>query len=127
MASSTSSLPPLGTVLVIGGCGFLGYHLVRALLEDSECGPVYVLDVRISTNIHSCANCITGSITAVETFDAFLKKIQPQVIFHAASPNPTYTTLSNRNLFYETNVKGTEILLTAATESESVKASVFTS
>lgn len=128
MASSTLSPPPLlGAVLVIGGCGFLGYHLVRVLLEDPECGPVYVLDVRISNNIHPRANYISGSITDVETVDAVLKKIQPEVIFHAASPNPTYPTSSNRNFFYETNVKGTEILLTAATESESVKAFVFTS
>lgn len=123
-ATSCSS-PLLGTVLVTGGCGFLGYHLVGRLLADPECGGVYVLDLRTSNNTHPEAVYIRGSVTdSQETLSKVLDTIQPTVIFHVASPSATYAP---RSSFYATNVLGTKALLALAREKPYVKSLVYTS
>ncbi|KAK3173083.1 hypothetical protein OEA41_006412 [Lepraria neglecta] len=42
--SSKSAPTALGPALVIGGCGFVGFHNVDALLKDPTCGPVSVIN-----------------------------------------------------------------------------------
>ncbi|KAK8058503.1 hypothetical protein PG994_008951 [Apiospora phragmitis] len=137
-ASSPSSSPPsplLGSVLVVGGCGFLGYHLVSHLLQDPECaGPVYVLDRRIddgpNTNRHasddSGVTYLEGSITDAALVAAVLAQTRPRVIFHAASPVATLPRLRWPE-FEATNVTGTRILLESAAVSDTVRAFVYTS
>ncbi|KAM6517938.1 hypothetical protein FSOLCH5_006709 [Fusarium solani] len=122
----TSSAPLLGTTLVVGGCGFLGYHLVRYLLADNERGAVYVVDRDISKNQHEKVTYVRGSITDSALLRSLITKIEPSVIFHIASPIASLPA-SREGEFLETNVKGTEVLLTVATESESVGAFVYTS
>lgn len=124
--SATQPAPLLGTVLVVGGCGFLGYHLVGHLLRDQECGPIYVLDCNVKNNRHDAATYIQGNLTDFDTVDALVKKIQPCVIFHAASPT-AMLPIHRINEFHNTNITGTQMLLTIAAESETVRALVFTS
>lgn len=116
----------LGTVLVTGGCGWLGFYLVRDLLQDPRCGFVYVLDRSIMLNRHDGATYIQGNITDVSKVDSLIQEIKPRAIFHCASPNPSFPTGRDGDQ-YDTNVKGTEILLTSAKECPSVKAFVFSS
>ena len=77
----------LGTVLVTGGTGYLGYYLVRDLLRVPDCGQVYVLDRNLESNLHDGATYIQGSITDATKVQSLIDKIQPRVIIHAASPN----------------------------------------
>jgi sterol-4alpha-carboxylate 3-dehydrogenase (decarboxylating) len=128
MAPSTSSSPSpmLDTVLVTGGCGWLGFYLVRDLLQDAECGPIYVLDRDIESNRHDGVTYIQASIEDASKVGSLLQEIKPRVIFHTASPNPTFPTGGERDQ-YETNVKGTQVLPTCASECPLVKAFVFSS
>jgi len=112
---------PLGTVLVTGGCGFLGYALVRQLLDDSECGQVHVIDRNIGENRHDEANYVEGDISEPSIMEQLLNKIRPIVVFHLASP--TFVRGSPVE-FFRTNVEGTKTLLRLAANSTSVKAFV---
>ncbi|KAK1770063.1 hypothetical protein QBC33DRAFT_603074 [Phialemonium atrogriseum] len=124
--STAESAPLLGTVLVVGGNGFFGFHLVRHLLRDEECGAVHVLDRDIDRNRHSDAIYTRGNITDAHAIDALLKQTRPRVIFHAASP-PASLPAHRLSEFHETNVRGTQTLLAAAATSDSVQALVYTS
>lgn len=124
MASTPSRVGP---VIVSGGCGLVGYHIVKQLLSEG-CGPISVAsrnpNVHLQKNVtyHACDIFDKDSIA-----DLF-EQIKPQVVFHSASP------LANSNAnsvlieeFYNTNVTGTKNLLDCATNCSSVKAFVFTS
>lgn len=102
------------------------FYLVRDLLQDEECGPIYVLDRNVESNRHDGATYVQGSITDVSKVESLLRDIKPQVIFHAASPNPSFPVFGEKDQ-YDTNVCGTEILLTSASECPSVRAFVFSS
>ena len=52
--------------LVVGGTGFLGYHLVRHLLEDDHTRMVAVLDRNVTKNTHARAKYVECDITNVE-------------------------------------------------------------
>lgn len=42
--------PSLSPVLITGGCGFIGYHLVKRLLEEDPACSIHVLDINTSRN-----------------------------------------------------------------------------
>lgn len=128
--SATPPAPPpsqrLERVLVTGGCGFLGFHLVGQLLMDPECGRVCVVDRDTSRNVHDSpqAEYHTCSISDAGGMAEVLDRVRPEVIFHTASPNSTY---GRRGDFYRTNVTGTETLLRLVKERPFVRALVYTS
>ncbi|TLS29955.1 hypothetical protein PpBr36_03310 [Pyricularia pennisetigena] len=126
---TSNSKPLLGDVLVTGGCGFLGYYIVRQLLEDNECGAVHVLDRDTTHNRIDGVNYVKASITDEEKVRALvINDLRPRVIFHCASPNFSYPTPSaGKNDQHSSNVGGTEILLKAAKDSPHTEAFVFTS
>ena len=125
-ARRTNVQSPIGTCLVIGGCGFLGYHLIRHLLNDDACEAVYALDINITRNRHDGATYIAGNITDGALLHEIVNEYRPRVIFHAASPIASLPA-AKEHQYYDTNVKGTGALLTVAAESEAVKALVLTS
>jgi sterol-4alpha-carboxylate 3-dehydrogenase (decarboxylating) len=114
----------LGTVLVTGGCGFVGFHIVRELLRQS-CS-VHVISRNPTVNCITGATYHTGDVNSVETMQTLLLKIQPNVIFHVASPIAGLNTQAE-SIFYQTIVRGTQNLLQYAQSSPSVKAFVYTS
>lgn len=111
------------TYLVVGGCGFLGHHIVSQLLE-SPSARVGVLDLRTNRNRFPKAQYFDGDITSKSEVSAIFANFKPAVVFHTVSP---LAVQQNRPLFDRVNIEGTKNLLECAGESGYVKAFVFTS
>ncbi|RDD42492.1 Sterol-4-alpha-carboxylate 3-dehydrogenase, decarboxylating [Trichoplax sp. H2] len=85
---------------VIGGCGFLGRHLVTMLLERGY--QVNVFDIRQSWD-NPKVRFFTGNLCKIEDLVPALEGVD--VAFHCASP--PYTS-GDKKLFYNVNYLGTK-------------------
>ena len=101
-----------------------GYHIIRALLEDPTCRPIYALSRTPNSNLQDGVFYHAGDITNATALHALFQDIKPRVIFHTVSP---LATSVNAQEFFNVNVAGTKNLLAAAKMAPSVKAFVFTS
>ncbi|PSN59699.1 NAD(P)-binding protein [Corynespora cassiicola Philippines] len=117
----------LGSVLVTGGCGFQGHHLVATILEAEPNCKVYSFDINDRpSRRHTSATYITGDISDSSAVDAAFAQMKPppRVIFHTACP-PSMNL--DPELHWRVNVNGTRNLLVAADRLGSVCAFVLTS
>ncbi|MEK9131011.1 MAG: NAD-dependent epimerase/dehydratase family protein [Patescibacteria group bacterium] len=114
------------TALVTGGAGFIGSHLVDALVRRRI--KVYVID-DLSTgqmrNVNPNAEFIKMSITSPK-LASIVKKIKPDVIFHYAAQRNVRVSLKHPIYDAEVNVMGTLALIQAAYE-VGVKKFIFSS
>lgn len=116
----------LDSVLVVGGCGFLGFHLVRCLLEDPDCSTVSVLSRTPTRNRLPGVSYHAGDITSPEAVQSVLNELKPRVIIHAAAPSGHAVT-GSVSVYQETNIKGTANLLACAAQAPATVALVYTS
>ena len=126
MSTRSPDNQALGTVLVVGGCGFLGFHIIRLLLQDPDCGPIVAVSRHPNHNLHEHVTYRACDVTDSVALQSLLREIKPKVIIHTASPRVNDPMAKARH-FHKTNTKGTEILLACAAEVSSVKAFVYTS
>ena len=130
----------LGSVLVVGGCGFLGWHIVDQLLNfPSETDPsaalpkitddarfklpllgdryprcvakVSVVDLRTTNNRLPGAQYYDGDITSVDSMMEVFRRVKPDIVIHTASPSMLE---GNKSLLRKVNVDGTKTLLEVA-------------
>lgn len=94
---------PLGSILVVGGCGFLGWNLVHELLRQDPSASLSVVDLR-TADPHPGVTYFSADITDQSQVAAVFAKVKPKTVFHTVSPHPL---LNDRDLFYKVNVVGT--------------------
>ncbi|XP_064644335.1 sterol-4-alpha-carboxylate 3-dehydrogenase, decarboxylating-like [Lineus longissimus] len=94
--------------LVIGGCGFLGRHIVDKLLERG-CS-VNVFDIRITFD-SDMVTFFTGDLCKKQDLLPALQGVD--AVFHVASPPPSS---DNKALFYRVNYEGTKSIIEACKE-----------
>jgi sterol-4alpha-carboxylate 3-dehydrogenase (decarboxylating) len=114
------------SVLVVGGCGFLGHHIVSQLLEGYD-AKVSIIDLRTELNRFPSANYYDADITSESAVRSVLAEVKPTVIIHTASPNFVSDEGKNKALYKKVNVDGTQNLIDRAGEIGCVKAFVYTS
>jgi sterol-4alpha-carboxylate 3-dehydrogenase (decarboxylating) len=114
------------TILIVGGCGFVGYHLVRRFIRENSFSQICVLS-RSATKSKNQINGVhyySGDIANFKATERLLEQIKPMVIVHAASPSPI--TGSPRE-YQNVSVIGTRNLLSLAKQSPYTSALVYTS
>lgn len=104
-------------VLVTGGCGFIGSHLVDCLVARGA--RVWVLDNLNAgnlANLHQVRHAISAEIGDVRDADCVRKIISrchPQIIFHLAANASVPGSVQDPAYDFETNSAGTFTVLSA--------------
>lgn len=106
---------PLGRVLVIGGNGFLGHHVVNLLLRDHTPGSsVSVVDLKCVRNRRPESDGVKYfecDITNASALQSVFEEIKPQVVIHTASPTAQGDDANAHSLFKKVNVDGTQCVV----------------
>ena len=113
-----------GSVLVVGGCGFLGRHVVVALLEDPCFASIAVIDSRIHSPLPN-VSYHHGDIISFEATQALIAAIRPRTINHTVSPL-AHSERPDPALHKRVTVDGTINLLACAAQEPSVVAFIYT-
>ena len=109
--------------LITGGLGFIGSNFINFILKEDINAEIYNLDSMTYAgnheNLKEIANnpryhFIAGNICNFELVDFILKKFQITHIIHFAAESHVDRSISNPDIFIETNIKGTLTLLNAA-------------
>lgn len=127
--TTTKEKLSLGRVLVIGGCGFLGHHVVRLLLRDWNCTAVSVVDLRCTRNRRPDSDgveYVEADITDADNLVKILGRLRPDVVIHTASPPAQGSGAVVNAVFKKVNVDGTRAVVAACQQAD-VKALVYTS
>ena len=125
--SAGNPVKTLGSVLVIGGCGFLGHHIVSQLREESYSAHVSVLDLRTDRNRVPSVSYYDADITSESDVARVFREVRPNVIIHTASPAFVADDGRNKPVYKKVNVDGTLNLIELAGKLGCVKGFVYTS
>ncbi|MAH90759.1 MAG: hypothetical protein CMA11_03220 [Euryarchaeota archaeon] len=104
-------------VLVTGGAGFLGSHLVDALVERGD--EVVVLDDLSrgsKSQITDGAKFVHGDVRSIDDWKEVCSGFSPQIIHHLAAVNGTRRFHKEADLVVDVNVNGTRNALKFAKE-----------
>jgi UDP-glucose 4-epimerase len=102
----------MGSVLVTGGAGFIGSHLVEKLVEKGY--SVIVVDNLLRGKLNNLSNVldkikfVKGDIRNYELMEELVKN--SEVVFHLASLSKVIPSIENPKLCFKINVEGTEII-----------------
>jgi UDP-glucose 4-epimerase len=95
------------TVLITGGAGYIGSHMVQALVEAGE--PPVVLD-NLSTGIRDLVNqhaiFVQGDIADSQVVRSLIQKHQINAVIHFAGSVVVPESVENPTLYYENNTSG---------------------
>jgi dTDP-glucose 4,6-dehydratase len=110
------------TVLVTGGCGFIGTNLVRLLLRRGDyrivnldaltyaVNPLSLIDLVNNANYEF----VKGNITDRALIASLFEKYRPVGVFHLAAESHVDRSILSADDFVQTNVVGTYSMLEAA-------------
>jgi UDP-glucose 4-epimerase len=103
-------------VLVTGGAGFVGGHLVDALVEDAEVVVLDDLSAGSRDRVHSAATLIEGDIRDRETVESAMAGAD--VVFHLAGMVSVSASTADPVASQSANVDGTVTVLDVARQTD---------
>ena len=110
-------------ILITGGAGFIGSHVVRLFVNKYPDYKIFNLDALTYAgnleNIKDIENrpnyqFVKGDIKDVEFINSVFKENQFDAVIHLAAESHVDRSITHPNEFIETNVLGTANLLNAA-------------
>ncbi|KAL9029317.1 MAG: hypothetical protein Q9196_002423 [Gyalolechia fulgens] len=122
MAGPTAA--KLGSVLVVGGTGFVGYHITRCFQEQADCSSLAVLSRHPSQDTLPGVSYYTGDLLCPSHLRQTIMEIGPEIIIHAAC---LPSTTGRIKAHHDNIVQGTRTLLDIARTIQSVKSFIYTS
>ena len=108
------------SIIVTGGAGFIGSHLIDLLLTKYPNYLIFNIDsLTYASDLSNCEKfndkenyqLIKCDIRDKDKLEKIFKKITPHGVFHLAAESHVDNSIENPNLFVETNVLGTLNLL----------------
>lgn len=114
-------------ILVTGGAGFIGSHIVDALIDRGH--RVTVLDDLSSgqeENLNRRAKFIKGDITNQKKLESVFKRVEPEAIFHLAGQINVRASVENPVIDAECNIIGSLRLMEMAAKA-GVRKFIFSS
>ena len=109
--------------IVTGGAGFIGSHVVDALLERGD--EVHVLDDLSKGNRGRVADGATLHVADIRDPDATFDAVRPDAVFHLAAQADVRTSVERPDYDADVNVLGTARILEGARRHDAT--SVFSS
>lgn len=115
-------MPEKQTVLVTGGCGFIGTNFVRSLIGSGKYRVVnldvltYAANPLSLTDLSGNPNYefVKGNITDRQLVESLFETHQPVGVFHLAAETHVDRSIVSADVFVQTNVVGTCSMLEAA-------------
>lgn len=114
-------------ILVTGGAGFIGSHIVDALVDRGH--RVTVLDNLSSgqeENLNRRAKFIKGDVTSQKKLESVFKRVEPEAIFHLAAQINVRASVEHPTIDAECNILGSLRLIDMAAKA-GVKKFIFSS
>lgn len=106
------------TVLVTGGCGFIGTNFIKRLKEVHKDWQVFNLDkltyAGINQNNDELSTFIHGDICNVELVDYIFKEFKIDLVVNFAAESHVDRSIESPRSFMDTNILGTFTLLEIA-------------
>ena len=108
-------------ILITGGAGFIGSALVRYIINETSDAVVVVDKLTYAGNLMSLAPVAQSERFAFEKVDicdrAELARVftehQPDCVMHLAAESHVDRSIENPEVFVDTNIKGTAVLMDA--------------
>lgn len=118
----------MGAILVTGGAGYIGSHVVQSLIEKNDYDIIVYDDLSTGHKdaVHPKATFIEGDIRDLKLLSETFTKYPIQAVMHFAAKTSVPESIAQPFLYYDHNTTGTLNLL-QATCSHQVKQFIFSS
>jgi dTDP-L-rhamnose 4-epimerase len=123
-------------ILVTGGGGFIGTHLVSKISIDFPNADIFILDNFLeqvhgrnsNRKVQGAKHVVVGDVCDKILIEDIIEDFQPTHVYHLAAETGTGISLSNINLYAKTNIMGTVNLIEAlSNKAKSLKKIILTS